>query len=88
MFQNGSQPTPINLTTTGGLNLALLPSDIGENELSIAYNMIYDPATGKLTTRQGVRVASANQLPKPIDILHSFITSANLPLIFSPTMHL
>lgn len=73
MFQNGAQPTPINLTTTGGLNLALLPSDIAENELSIAYNMIYDPATGKLTTRQGVRIESANKLTSPIDILHSFV---------------
>lgn len=73
MFQEGQTPVPVPLTPVGGLNLALQSSEIGENELSIAYNMTYDPSTGRCSTRRGLRMATANALPNPIDILHSHV---------------
>lgn len=47
--------TVIHIAPTGGLNLVGAPSDIAENELRRAHNMVYAPETGKLRVRPGFR---------------------------------
>jgi hypothetical protein len=46
------------LTLTGGLNYSQTPSNIADNELTRAYNFIYDPNTDKLVTRPGTTITS------------------------------
>lgn len=47
--------TLIKIVPTGGLNLVGAPSDINDNELRRAHNMVYSPETGKLRVRPGFR---------------------------------
>ncbi len=72
MFNDGSQPTPIILSGIGGWNDALHPADISENELSTAYNMIFEPSSGKLVTRGGLLHSTVAGLSDPITVLSSF----------------
>ena len=46
---------PVRFDPTGGLNLSVPPHAIGENELSSAYNTIYEPSNGRLTSRPAFR---------------------------------
>lgn len=45
--------TPISMVLNGGLNYSSTPSNIADNELTRANNVIYDPATDMLVTRPG-----------------------------------
>lgn len=73
MFIGGRSEVPIIMQPTGGWNAALHPSQIADNELSQAYNVVYDPSTGKLTTRRGLAVASSTALGDPITLLYSYV---------------
>lgn len=74
-FRN-RQETPVRLTTEGGLNLSVQPTELAPNELSVAYNVDYTPTTGKLQTRAGIQIAAVNQLPAPIEFLYTFVRSS------------
>ncbi|WP_319583947.1 hypothetical protein [uncultured Pseudodesulfovibrio sp.] len=73
MFIGGRREVPLIMQPTGGWNASLHPSQIADNELSQAYNVVYDPSTGKLTTRQGLAVASTTALGDPITFLYPFV---------------
>lgn len=49
------------MTLNGGLNYAVSPSNIADNELVLATNMIYDPSTDYLITRPGTSCVAASQ---------------------------
>jgi hypothetical protein len=50
---------PITMVLNGGLNYAQTPSNLADNELRAANNMIYDPATDFLITRPGTTCQTA-----------------------------
>lgn len=72
-----------NIHTDGGLNYALSPYAIADNELQHARNMIYDPYTGKLVTRPGTLCMSETALPAAITRLHAYEYSAGTEIICS-----
>lgn len=57
---------------TGGLNLSVHPKNIADTEQTVAYNVIYEPNSGVLTTREGVSPI-ANKLDSPIEVLHTYV---------------
>lgn len=61
----------IEMKVDGGLNLSVHPSDIGDNELSTAYNVVYEPSSGVMRTRDGI-TAVGLPLADPITVLYPF----------------
>ena len=58
--------TAISFRFDGGLNYAQSPSQIADNELTRAYNIIYNASTGTPETRPGTVCVTAAALPAPI----------------------
>ena len=58
--------TSIQLRFNGGLNYADAPSQIADNELARALNVVYNSQTGTLETRTGTECVTATALANPI----------------------
>ena len=73
MYLDGQQPQSITLSGSLGLNTAAHPADIDSNELSVAYNVWFEPLSGRLVTRGGLRCWDAPILPDGITMMHNYI---------------
>jgi hypothetical protein len=61
----------INLGVAGGLNYAVDPAQIKDDELTAAYNVIFSPSSGVLKTRDGIAPVG-DTLSTGIDIVYPF----------------
>lgn len=59
----------LNLRFDGGLNLSQAPANIADNELTRAFNYIYDASTGTPQTRPGTRCQTAAKCDSTYGIL-------------------
>jgi len=72
-FENGIGEQIVTLSGANGLNTALSQEDIGDNDLWIGYNFMYEASSGKLVTRGGLECVGLTPAPDPVDILCSFV---------------
>lgn len=68
--------TGIQTKFDGGLNYSDAPSNIADNELCRALNIIYDSQTGTPVTRPGTAIVSAAALASPIRALYYYERTA------------
>jgi len=71
-----SQIRPLALNFSGGVNYAESPSQIADNELARAYNIIYNNQTGTPETRPGTTCVTSTALPAPIRKLYYYEKSS------------
>lgn len=64
--------TSLAIQPSGGVNLGDWPANIGDNELTRAYNLMYLPHSRQLATRPAVRCVSSVALSDPIERLHGY----------------
>lgn len=76
-FRSGRVPTPVVITSDGGLNTSVDASEIAENQLSTAFNVDYEPTTLRLQTREGIQISNVQKLDGPITFLYSFVRSVS-----------
>lgn len=75
-FTGGRTEIPVNLTTEGGWNTSVHPTELADNQLEIAFNVDYEPTTARLQTREGIQISAIARLETPIDFLYSFVRDA------------
>lgn len=68
--------TGIQTKFDGGVNYSDAPSNIADNELTRALNIIYDSQTGTPVTRPGTAIVSAAALASPIRALYYYERTA------------
>jgi len=68
--------TSISFRFDGGLNYSESPSNIADNELCRAYNIIYNASTGTPETRPGTTCVTAAALAHPIQKIFNYEKSA------------